>query len=1020
MADIRKRIVAVYLAATVPALPAHFLLPAPWSALALLWLSVMAITALAVGVRLHRPRDIRPWALLGTGVGLFLTGQLAWHLQHVLGALPPTVPSFSDVFYVAAYPALAMAAVLFIRAHHPRYRLTAAIDALIVGTAGVLILWLTVIEHFIHDPTLGVAERAVLIAYPVGDAMLLAAAVYLLLSGRQAKNAYYLLVGALAALLVADLTYAVSTANAATTAGAALLSLISFVLFGLTALVPTMRNLTEPSDEPTAPERGRRLILLGAAIFVLPVFALAQYQWFGHVDMPLVVGATIVIVVAVLARMHELVAVHERTELRYASLLANASDAFAIVRSNGRLAYTSPASEHVLGHRAAAIEGRSVLRLVHPRERATLEQALDQVATAPRAQAEVEVQVRRGDGAWRWLAITATNRTDEPMVDGIVLNYRDVTEGRESQRRIELQARLLDEVQHAVAVADARGRVTYWNRAAEQMFGWRAAEVVGTPLLALNITGNETESLAEIRDALRHGGRWAGEFELRRRDGSRLTALVGNSALLAPGGHMKGFIAVAADISERKQLEQRLQRQAFSDALTGLANRPLFIDRIGHLLLRQPHAKKPQFAVLFLDIDDFKQVNDTMGHSAGDELLVAVAQRIVGALRPGDTAARLGGDEFAVLLEDAGQAEAERVARRLLAEFTTPVRIAGREYVASTSVGIVVPTPDSVSNAEDLLRNADLAMYGAKTTTRGSYAVYEPGMHAAAIRRLQMKTDLQHALEGGRLNLEYQPIFRLSDGAAMGAEALLRWPHDERGQVPASETIALAESAGLIHQLGQWVLDEACRQARRWRDAIGVSTRNPLPFVSINASVREILDGGYPDRVAASLRRSGLPAYALSIEISEPALMQDTEAAISALVRLKALGVRLAIDEFGTGYSSLSYLARFPLDLVKIDRSFVSAASGKQDWAVARSILDLARSLKLEVVAEGIEQIEEASKMTSLGADYGQGFHLARPTTGDAVQKVLAAGAVLRGAAAPRRGRNRQPAAEAGDVPGAS
>jgi diguanylate cyclase (GGDEF)-like protein/PAS domain S-box-containing protein len=1019
MAGIRKRIVGVYLAATIPAIPAHFLLPAPWSALALLWLSVLAVAAVAVGVRLHRPRDMRPWVLLGTGVGLFVTGQLAWHLQVSLAAIPPTVPSLSDIFYVAAYPALAIAAVLFIRAHHPRYRLTAAIDALVVGIAGVLILWLVAIEHFIHDASLGIAERAVLIAYPVGDAMLLAAAVYLLLSGRQAKNAFYLLVGALTALLVADVTYAISTASAATTAGADLLSLISFVLFGLTALVPTMRNLTEPSDEPTAPERGRRLVLLGAAIAIVPVFALGQYYMLGHVDMPLVMGAAAVIIVAILLRMHELVAVHERSELRYTSLLANASDAFAIVRPDGRFTYASPASENVLGHRAETVQGRSVLRLVHPRERQTMREALARVATMPWAQSEVEVQVRRGDGEWRWLSIHATNRTDEPMVDGIVLNYRDVTEERESQRRIELQARLLDEVQHAVAVADARGKVTYWNRAAEQMFGWRANEVSGTPLLSLNLMGNEPETMSDIRDTLKSGGRWAGEVELRRRDGSRLTALVGNSALLAPGGRMRGFIAVAADISERKQLEQRLQRQAFSDALTGLANRPLFIDRISHLLVRQPRAKKHGFAVLFLDIDDFKQVNDTMGHSAGDELLVAVAQRLLSALRPGDTAARLGGDEFAVLLEEAGLPEAERVAKRLLAEFTRPLRIAGREYVASTSIGIVVPTPE-VTSAEDLLHNADLAMYGAKTTTRGSYAVYEPGMHAAAVRRLEMKSDLQSALEGGRLHLEYQPIFRLGDGAAMGAEALLRWPHDERGQVPASETIALAESAGLIHQLGGWVLDEACRQARKWRDAIGVGSRNPLPFVSINASVKELLDGGYPDRVAASLRRSGLPAGALSIEISETALMQDTEAAISALVRLKALGVRLAIDEFGTGYSSLSYLARFPLDLVKIDRSFVSAESVNHDWAVARSIMDLARSLKLEVVAEGIEQVTEASTMTSLGADYGQGYHLARPTSGDAVQNVLLAGAVLRGTTLRRPASGRARAATAAEARGAS
>ncbi len=442
-------------------------------------------------------------------------------------------------------------------------------------------------------------------------------------------------------------------------------------------------------------------------------------------------------------------------------------------------------------------------------------------------------------------------------------------------------------------------------------------------------------------------------------------------------------------------------------------NRPLFLDRVTHLLNRQSRARATPFAVLFLDIDDFKQVNDTMGHGAGDELHVAVAQRLIGALRPGDTASRLGGDEFAVLLEDAGLEDAERVARRLLNDMAVPIRIGEREIVASTSIGIVAPLRDGMASAEDLLRNADLAMYGAKQKARGGYAIYEPGMHAAAIRRLELKADLQHAIETDDLRLEYQPVFRLTDGAAMGAEALLRWTHDQRGHVPASEVIALAESAGLIKPLGQWVLDEACRQARRWRDSIGASARNPLPFVSVNASARELLDPAYPDNVAATLERTGLPPAALTIELTESALMQDTEAAISALVRLKAIGLRLAIDDFGTGYSSLSYLARFPLDILKIDRSFVTHKGAADDWTVARSIMDLARSLKLQVVAEGIEQVREASTMTSLGADYGQGYHLGRATTSDGVQSVLLAGAVLRGSVARRGTRTGVSASEA-------
>jgi diguanylate cyclase (GGDEF)-like protein len=446
------------------------------------------------------------------------------------------------------------------------------------------------------------------------------------------------------------------------------------------------------------------------------------------------------------------------------------------------------------------------------------------------------------------------------------------------------------------------------------------------------------------------------------------------------------MIVVAFDITDRKKLEERLQQQAFTDGLTGLANRALFLDRVGHVLARRRSKARDRMAVLFLDVDDFKTVNDSMGHIAGDELLVVLGQRLKSVVRPNDTAARLGGDEFAILLEDTGQSDAEVVAQRVLAELARPVHIGGREVHISVSIGIAVPDPARATSSAELLRDADLAMYRAKTMLQGSYAVYQPGMHEAALRRLELKADLQQALESDGLELEYQPIFELERGTPVGAEALLRWRHPQRGAVPALEIVALAEATGLMMPLSRWILGRATADARRWA---GASATTPL-FVSVNASARELLDPAYAGLVAETLAQSGMEPHSLAIEITENDLMQDTEAAIAGLRGLKKLGVRLAIDDFGTGYSSLAYLARFPLDVLKIDRAFVSTRSSGHDGAIARAIIDLAASLDLVVIAEGIEQDADRTLMLEMGATWGQGFHLGRPTSAAQISALFA------------------------------
>jgi diguanylate cyclase (GGDEF)-like protein len=411
--------------------------------------------------------------------------------------------------------------------------------------------------------------------------------------------------------------------------------------------------------------------------------------------------------------------------------------------------------------------------------------------------------------------------------------------------------------------------------------------------------------------------------------------------------------------------------QALHDSLTGLPNRALFLDRLAHALARRGTGGG-EVSVLFCDLDRFKTINDSLGHEAGDELLISVAQRVLGCLRGSDTAARLGGDEFVVLLEDVlSTGEAIAVADRITDAFRTPFSIVGREVYVSASIGIV----RGHTAAEELLRNADVAMYRAKAEGSGRYAVFEPSMRAEVLERLELEADLRRAQERGELEVHYQPIVALVDGELAGFEALARWRHPRRGLVPPPAFIPVAEESDLIHDLGRFVLETACRQAAQW-DARAIT---------VNLSGRQLERADLVDQVAAALDDSGLEPNRLVLEITETVLMHDTEATIERLAALKRLGVRLAVDDFGTGYSSLRYLSRFPIDLLKMAKPFVDGVSTPQGAALARTIVDLGASLGLAIIAEGIEQGVQLAQLRRLGCQYGQGYLFARPLT---IEKV--------------------------------
>jgi len=544
-----------------------------------------------------------------------------------------------------------------------------------------------------------------------------------------------------------------------------------------------------------------------------------------------------------------------------------------------------------------------------------------------------------------------------------------------------------------ILIIDAGATIRFVSPSAARVLRYDVASLPGRSLHSLIDPDDQSRVESFVLAAAADSGATAPtEWRFRQPDGTALHAEVVATNLLADPT-VRGIVLNTRDVSERKRLEHELVHQAFHDPLTGLANRALFRDRVSHALalaLRQ----RRELTVLFLDLDDFKKVNDSLGHSAGDRLLVMAAERFRACARTTDTVARLGGDEFAILVEDnVGRHDHETLAERLRASMAQPFTLNGTEVFVSASIGIAVSRGDHTADstleaADEVLRNADVAMYAAKRAGKGRVEAYESSMSADVRHRLELEHALRRALERDELVLHYQPVIVLATGAVRGVEALVRWEHPEFGHLLPQQFIPLAEETGLITQVGNWVLREACRQLMAWR-AAGLS---PDLRIAVNISSRELLhDRDIAADVRAVLAETGLDARHLVLEITESVLMQQTTNALEKLKGLKALGVRLAIDDFGTGYSSLSYLKRFPIDVLKIAKPFIEdIEAGRDHAALASAIVGLTRTLHLSAVAEGIENAGQVRALLELGCEYGQGHHFAPAMPAEAAARYVA------------------------------
>jgi diguanylate cyclase (GGDEF)-like protein/PAS domain S-box-containing protein len=589
---------------------------------------------------------------------------------------------------------------------------------------------------------------------------------------------------------------------------------------------------------------------------------------------------------------------------------------------------------------------------------------------------------RRRDGSTFMCQVSGRAVDPERPHGDSIWVYADVTERRQAEEKLRLSATVLEHIADGVMVIDVHGRIVATNPAYTQITGYTESEAVGTQS---GLTGASLASSAGHDPAfydslwrdLADTGFWRGEIWSTRKNGEVYLEWLTVSAVRDDDDAVSHYVCVFSDITKLKESQEKLDHLAHHDPLTGLPNRLLFHDRLQHAMVRAARTGE-QLAVIFIDLDRFKNVNDTLGHHVGDELLKQVAQTLSGCLRDGDTLARLGGDEFIVLLESVdGERGARLVAEKLMRLFEQPATVSSYELFVTGSVGISL-FPQDASDLNVLVRNADVAMYQAKARGRNGYAFYAPSMDGDGVERLRLETLLRRAIEKNEIWVAYQPQVEIDTGLLLGAEALVRWNSPELGQVGPDRFIPLAEDIGFINQLGAWVLEQACRQLKCW-DLAGLV----VPKIAVNLSARQFDRGGLASTVERVLRETGLPPHRLQLEVTESVIM-NTGDAMQYINDLHAIGVGLAIDDFGTGYSSLAYLKQLPVQTLKIDRSFIKDIStDANDEAIAIAIIQLGKSMNLAVIAEGVETVEQAAFLLRHGCRRAQGYLYARPLPPD-------------------------------------
>ncbi|MFB3737624.1 MAG: putative bifunctional diguanylate cyclase/phosphodiesterase [Candidatus Velamenicoccus archaeovorus] len=998
--------------------------------------------AILIAARLWKPEPRTPWLLFALGQTLFVAGDvITYNYDRLFGTELP-FPSIGDVAYLAVYPCLIAGILMLVRRRSPGRDRESLIDSLIVAVGVGTVSWIFLMSPIAKDAQSTPIQKLVSSAYPFMDLVLLTVVVRMAIGAGRRGLSFALMAAAALALFATDFAYSYISVQGIVYDQAGVLEAgwaAFYLLWGAAALHGSMTALSERAPDHEIRLTRARLVVLGAASLTAQFVRVVQLVRGRQTDLWVITGATIVLFVLVVIRMSGLVrklelSYHREKTLRsVGAALVTATNREGIYRATLEAARTltgglteirllvsdgdsrfavaaSSGGREQEGSATISLDGLPGWMRARLLERRATQNpaAASEVARDLSLRTDGQVLVAplflKGELA-ALLVVTSPTVLTRSTCEGLDALCSQVALALESaaltedllRRRSEARfSSLVQNSSDVVMVVDADSTVRYVSPSVERVLGYPGADLEGVRLTSFV----HPEDKAPLLQFLTSGGHDDGsavltEFRIRHHDDFWLHVETLRTNL-QHDPTVGGIVLNTRDISERKAFEEALQHQAFHDPVTNLANRALFRDRVEHAIERQTRDDR-SISVLFMDLDDFKTINDSLGHAVGDQLLAEVGERLKACLRTADTAARLGGDEFAILLEDGGDAVgAADVASRILHALDAPFRLEGKDVFVRASIGIATADPLSEAgahDAEELLRDADVAMYMAKEAGKSRYQVFEPAMHDTALKRLELKADLQRAIDNDELVLHYQPVIELGTGAIAGLEALLRWNHPERGMVPPLDFIPLAEETGLIVPIGRWVLREACRQAVALQRRFPVT---PPLHMAVNLSARQLQRPEIVDEVAMTLAATELDPHSLVLEITESVMMQDVELSLQRLRELKGLGVRLAVDDFGTGYSSLNYIQQFPVDILKVDKSFVDAFNvDARKSALTATIIKLAEDLELAPVAEGIERADQLERLLELRCDLGQGFYFARPLPMDGVDELLSARTAL-------------------------
>jgi diguanylate cyclase (GGDEF)-like protein/PAS domain S-box-containing protein len=998
-------------------------------------LGLSGVVAIEVGVVVNRPARRLPWLLLAVGNLTFISGQVSFLVASLIQRQPLPFPSFADLLYLVSYPLYAAGLLLFIRARNPDRDRRSVIDALTLTVGLALVSWMYLVLPYVHNPQLSWLQKSVSIAYPLSDVLILAMLARLLAPGTGRSRSFQLLILGTVGELVSDAwfgglqLYGSFHNGTVVDLGWAVL----YGAWGAAALHPTMTQLTEPASRQRPQASPARLVVLMLASLIAPAVLFIQSLRHHNYDDGVIAVFSAILFLLVTSRLWDMATSHrralsrERTVRVAGAALASAAtvaeaaaamrtaaagltgtpmphDALLMVREDGSFQAVAPVTAGPGDPAELTRRAQAWLPLLSGSEPLFLPSAqLGPEATAllPRGDGVLLCPLTlrdrpAGDPLIGLLVVFGTRRVLTDLspsfevlayqgalaVERIALSLEVIRQRSEAYFRT-----LVQDTSDVILIVADDGLVRYATPSAASIFGDSGtAGVYLWELVADSQRDTIIKALARQRRSVSSPSSIE-DWEIIRRDQRSVQVQV-RASDLRHDHTVAGLVLTLRDVTEQRQLEAELKHRAFHDALTGLPNRLLFQDRAAHALSR---AKRDgtTTGVLFVDLDDFKMTNDTMGHSVGDELLVAAGIRLSAVIRESDTAARLGGDEFALLVEHlADPAAVEAFAERVVRAFSDAFDLADGSVITTATVGVA--TTEDSADVDELLRHADLALYNAKSSGKRQWRRYAPVLSAGMIRRREVQAALEKAVSTSAFTLAYQPIVTLTSGAIAGFEALVRWPHPEWGMMQPDQFIELAEETGHIVPLGSWVLGQAATELVRWRPR--GDGRPPL-YASVNVSARQFRDPGFVDGVRQVLTRTGLSPSSLMLELTETVLLRQDERLLADLVELKTIGVKLAIDDFGTGYSSLSYLRELPIDVLKIDKSFVDGiAVSEQRLALVEGIIGIAKTLHLDVIAEGIETEVQRDLLVSMGCQYGQGYLLAMPVAADQAETLVRLG----------------------------